>query len=575
MIIAGVDGCTAGWVAAIRHADGSIAVAVFGHFADLVALRPGLVAVDMPVGLPDRIGAAGRAPERVLRPLLGARQSSVFSVPSRSAVYAPDYRSACEAALATSDPPRKVSKQCFQLFRRMQEVDGLLRGEPALAGIVHESHPEGIFAGLNGWQPLDHPKKVKSRPNPAGLEERRALLEAAGLPRPLLVAPPPRGAGADDVLDAFACLVLAGRIRDGRATPLPDPPGRDSHGLPVAIWVPASPPSRAAAARAPAVPREEPRMSLPVTPDLIRAAHGRIRDHIRRTPLLQADPDLSPGAAVTFKLECLQHSGSFKARGAFNNLLSRAAPAAGVTAASGGNHGAAVALAARRLGLPARIFVPEISSPVKIAAIRAKGADVVVGGARYADAQAACDRHAAESGALLVHPYDTVETIAGAGTVALEWEEDQKALGLMPLDTVLVAVGGGGLVSGVGAWWGGRVRVIAVEPEGSCCLSAAFAAGRPVDVPVDSIAADSLGAKRAGDVVFEVSRKTVERVVLVPDDSIRAAQLKLWRDWRIAAEPGGAAALAALLSGRYTPAPGERVGVLLCGANVDPASLAG
>lgn len=316
-------------------------------------------------------------------------------------------------------------------------------------------------------------------------------------------------------------------------------------------------------------------MPLPVTPDLIRDAHDRIRAQIRRTPLLKGDPEVVPGVHVTFKLELLQHSGSFKARGAFNNLLSREAPKAGVTAASGGNHGAAVALAAQRLGLPARIFVPEISSPVKIAAIRAKGADVVVGGARYADAQAACDRYAAETGALLVHPYDTAETIAGAGTVALEWEQDQERMGLPPLDTVLVAVGGGGLVSGVGAWFDRRVKVIAVEPEGSRCLGAALEAGRPVDVPVDSIAADSLGAKRAGDLVFEIARQTVDRAVTVPDAAIRNAQLALWNGWRIAAEPGGAAAYAALLADRYVPAPGESVGVLLCGANVDPATLAG
>ncbi|MHB2168384.1 threonine/serine dehydratase [Alsobacter sp. R-9] len=316
-------------------------------------------------------------------------------------------------------------------------------------------------------------------------------------------------------------------------------------------------------------------MSLPVTADAIRDAYARIRSHVRRTPLLPVEPDLAPGATVTFKLECLQHSGSFKARGAFNNLLSRTAPAAGVTAASGGNHGAAVALAAQRLGLPARIFVPEISSPVKIAAIRDRGAEVVVGGARYADAQAACDRYAAESGALLVHPYDTAQTIAGAGTTALEWEQDQEKLGLAPLDTVLVAVGGGGLVAGMAAWWNGRVKVVAVEPEGSRCLAAALEAGQPVDVPVESIAADSLGARRAGDLVFAIAKEAVSASVLVPDAAIRDAQLRLWSNWRIATEPGGAAALAALTSGRYSPAPGERVGVLVCGANVDPATLAG
>jgi len=315
-------------------------------------------------------------------------------------------------------------------------------------------------------------------------------------------------------------------------------------------------------------------MSLPVTPDDIRAAHRRILAHARRTPLLPADAGAFGAAEITFKLEMLQHAGSFKTRGAFNNLLSRAVPAAGVTAASGGNHGVAVALASRRLGHPARIFVPEIASPVKVAAIESHGAEVVIGGARYADAQAACDRHAAASGALLVHPFDAAVTMAGAGTVALEWEEDQARLGLSPLDTVLVAVGGGGLVGGVAAWWQGRVKVVGVEPEGSRCLHAALAAGHPVDVPVESVAADSLGARRAGELAFAIARAAVDHVALVPDEAIRAAQRALWTQYRIAAEPGGAAALAALLAGAYAPRAGERVGVLLCGSNVDPASLA-
>lgn len=311
-------------------------------------------------------------------------------------------------------------------------------------------------------------------------------------------------------------------------------------------------------------------MTLPVTPDDIRGAHRRIASHVRRTPLFSAD---AGAAEVTFKLELLQHAGSFKTRGAFNNLLSRAVPAAGVTAASGGNHGVAVALAARRLGRPARIFVPEISSPVKVAAIRDHGAEVVIGGARYADAQAACDCHAAASGALLVHPFEGAVTVAGAGTVALEWEEDQARLGLAPLDTVLVAVGGGGLIAGVAAFWAGRVKVVGVEPEGSRCLHAALEAGRPVDVPVESVAADSLGARRAGELAFAIAREAVDHVALVPDDAIRAAQRELWARYRIAAEPGGAAALAALLAGGYQPRAGERVGVLLCGGNVDPVSL--
>jgi threonine dehydratase len=314
-------------------------------------------------------------------------------------------------------------------------------------------------------------------------------------------------------------------------------------------------------------------MPLPITPSDIQDAHRRIAGHVRRTPLLAADAGGDGAAAITFKLELLQHAGSFKARGAYSNLLSRTVPAAGVTAASGGNHGVAVALAARRLGHPARIFVPEISSPVKVAAIRGHGAEVVIGGARYADAQDACDRHAAASGALLVHPFEGATTVAGAGTVALEWEEDQARLGLDPIDTVLVAVGGGGLIAGVAAFWKGRVKVVGVEPEGSRCLHAALAAGRPVDVPVESVAADSLGARRAGELAFAIAREAVDHVALVPDDAIRAAQRDLWARYRIVSEPGGAASYGALLAGAYRPGPRERVGVLLCGGNVDPAIL--
>jgi threonine dehydratase len=243
-------------------------------------------------------------------------------------------------------------------------------------------------------------------------------------------------------------------------------------------------------------------------------------------------------------------------------------PAAGVAAASGGNHGAAVAYAAKKLGVKARIFVPEISAPAKVAVIRAHGAEIVIGGARYADAQEACDLHVAESGALRVHPFDADTTIAGQGTVAIEWEDDSG------LDTALVAVGGGGLVAGMATWWAGRVKVVGVEPEGSRALHAALEADGPVDVPVESVAADSLGARNVGALVHSVCRETVDHVALVADAAITAAQATLWRDWRIAAEPGGAAALAALISGAYRPAPGERVGVLLCGGNVDLARLA-
>ena len=203
-----------------------------------------------------------------------------------------------------------------------------------------------------------------------------------------------------------------------------------------------------------------------------------------------------------------------------------------------------------------------------MAVIRSHGAEVVIGGARYADAQAACDLYVAESGALRAHPFDAGTTIAGQGTVALEWEQDGP-----PLDTVLVAVGGGGLISGIGSWWAGRVKVVGVEPEGSCALHASLAAGEPVDVEINSVAADSLGARNTGDLVFSICADTVDHVALVSDDAIRDAQRVLWRDWRIASEPGGAAALAALASGAYRPEPGERVGVLLCGANVELAKL--
>ncbi len=303
----------------------------------------------------------------------------------------------------------------------------------------------------------------------------------------------------------------------------------------------------------------------------IRTAHERIAPRIRRTPVLDLAPgELGHDGPVSLKLEFLQHAGSFKSRGAFNSLLSQSIPAAGVTAASGGNHGAAVAFAARELGVPARIFVPEIASAAKIALIRRCGAEIVIGGARYADAQAACDAHAAASGALLIHPFSAAATMAGQGTIGPEWDEQHPGL-----DTVLVAVGGGGLVGGIASWWAGSTtRVVGVEPEGSSALHAALAAGGPVDVEVNSVAADSLGARNVGDLVYATCRGAVDHVALVTDDSIRDAQHRLWQDFRIASEPGGAAALAALLSGAYRPAPGERVGVLLCGANVDPRGLA-
>ncbi len=307
-----------------------------------------------------------------------------------------------------------------------------------------------------------------------------------------------------------------------------------------------------------------------LTPDDIRAAHARIAGHIRRTPTLTLPAEtFGTPVPVAMKLEFLQVTGTFKARGAFNTLLGGTMPAAGVCAASGGNHGIAVAHAAATLGIPARIFVPEISSPAKIARIRETGADLVVGGARYAEALAACEAFAAETGALSVHAYDAWPTMAGQGTVGLEWEADAG-----PLDTVLVAVGGGGLIGGIATWFGRRVKVVGVEPEGSRALHAALAAGGPVDVDVQSVAADSLGARNVFGRVFEAAKAHVDHVVLVSDDAIREAQKRLWLGLRAASEPGGAAALAALTSGAYRPAPGERVGVLACGANVDLAALA-
>ena len=271
------------------------------------------------------------------------------------------------------------------------------------------------------------------------------------------------------------------------------------------------------------------------------------------------------GAPIALKLELLQHSGSFKARGAFSNLLSRAVPEAGVVAASGGNHGAAVAFAARRLGIAATIFVPEISASAKVERIRALGATLVVGGARYEDARVASEAHAARTGAMTVHAYDQPETLRGQGTVGLELDADTVGF-----DTLLVAVGGGGLIGGVAAWFAGRVRVVAVEPETAPTLHAAFAAGEPVDAPAGGIWRRTVWRRRgSASCLFAIATRFVhEWVVLVTDAAIRAAQVALWDGLRVASEPGGAAAFAALLSGAYVPADGERVCVLVCGGNL-------
>ncbi len=301
-----------------------------------------------------------------------------------------------------------------------------------------------------------------------------------------------------------------------------------------------------------------------ITPERISRTEALIRPHVRRTPVLSVDMvDFGHAAfPVRLKLECLQHSGSFKARGAFSNLLQRDVPKAGVAAASGGNHGAAVAYAAMRLGVPATIFVPSVSPKAKTDRIRSYGAELVIAGDRYADALAASEAHVARTGAMSVHAFEQVETMLGQGTLGLEIEQD-----LPDIDTLLVAVGGGGLIGGIAAWLNGRVRIVAVEPEGSPTLHNAFAAGEPVDAPTEGIAADSLAPKRVGSLMFPIAQNYIERSILVSDDDIVAAQKALWDAVRVATEPGGAAAFGALLSGRYQPASGERVAVLVCGAN--------
>ncbi|MGO9828567.1 MAG: threonine/serine dehydratase [Myxococcaceae bacterium] len=302
----------------------------------------------------------------------------------------------------------------------------------------------------------------------------------------------------------------------------------------------------------------------------VTATARAIGGYVRRTPFITLAPNdlgLASGP-VTLKLELLQHSGSFKVRGAFANLALRSAPPVGVVAASGGNHGAAVAFAAKRFSLPAKIFVPRISSPAKIERIRNYGADLVVVGDSYADALAASEAWAADSEALKIHAFDQEETILGQGTLGLELEEQ-----VPELDTVMVSVGGGGLLAGLATWYGRRVRLVGVEPKGAPTLTQAMAAGRPVDCEAVGIAADSLGPRRVGELVFQMVQPCVDRVVLVGDEDIRSAQRKLWDLMRVAAEPGGVAALAALLSGAYRPGPTERVAVVISGGNTNPGHL--
>jgi threonine dehydratase len=298
--------------------------------------------------------------------------------------------------------------------------------------------------------------------------------------------------------------------------------------------------------------------------DEIAQTERMIRPYVRRTPVIEVDAaDFGLAAArLSFKLELVQHAGSFKTRGAFANLLTREIPRAGVVAASGGNHGVAVAYASMKLGIPAKIFVPAISSPSKIRRIRDYRAELAVTGDRYADALAASEVWTEQSGALSIHAFDQRETLLGQGTTGLEIEDQTP-----DLDTLLVAVGGGGLIAGIAAWFGGKVRVVGVEPEASPTLTMALQAGEPVDAPAGGIAADSLAPRRVGTLVYPIVKRHVDHVVLVPDDAIKRAQLALWQTLRVVAEPGGAAPFAALLWGRYEPRPGEHVGILLSGGN--------
>ncbi|MDW5327501.1 threonine/serine dehydratase [Plantactinospora sp. KLBMP9567] len=307
----------------------------------------------------------------------------------------------------------------------------------------------------------------------------------------------------------------------------------------------------------------------------VQEAAARIAGHVRTTPVARVEPDLAgPAGALWLKLEFLQHSGSFKARGAFNRVLAAAErgelPAAGVVTASGGNAGAAVGYAAKSLGVPAEVYVPTAAPAVKIGKLRQLGATVVRHGTEYAEAYDAAVKRAADTGALFCHAYDQPEICAGQGTLGLELLEQTGEL-----DTVLVAVGGGGLMAGVATALDGRARAVAVEPESASALHAALAAGGPVDVPVAGVAADSLGARRVGGIAYEVAVRAGVRSLLVSDAQIVQARRLLWSHYRVAVEHGTAAAMAALTSGAYRPVAGERLAVLLCGANTDPADLAG
>ncbi|VVE90236.1 threonine/serine dehydratase [Pandoraea bronchicola] len=307
-----------------------------------------------------------------------------------------------------------------------------------------------------------------------------------------------------------------------------------------------------------------------ITKDDIRGAAQRIAPYIRTTPVLRLEDGAFDVPGDTFlKLESLQVTGSFKPRGAFNRLLSEPVPPSGVITASGGNHGIAVAYAAQKLGARAEIYVPSLASALKRKMLTDLGAQIVVAGNTYVEALAASEVRAAQSGALQVHAFDDAATVAGQGTLAIELDAQ-----LPDIDTVMVAVGGGGLIGGIAAWFSGRVKIVAVEPAQCPTLNRALQARVPVDVETGGIAADSLGCRRIGNVPFSILLEAVDDAILVPDEQIRHAQRVLWEKFRIASEPGGATAFAALVSGAYVRSPGEKIAVIVCGGNVDPASFA-
>ena len=305
-----------------------------------------------------------------------------------------------------------------------------------------------------------------------------------------------------------------------------------------------------------------------ITKSNIADMFEQLTPFVRRTPVIDVEV---PGidVPVVLKLELLQHSGSFKARGAFANLLGAKVPESGVAAASGGNHGAAVAYVAGVLDIPAKIFVPEISSPAKIAKIKSFGADVVVAGENYRAALANCEDYLATSGAMSLHAYDAVATIVGQGTLAAEFSTQV----FDGVDTVLMAVGGGGLIGGAAAWYEGAVKLVGVESKGCPTLHRALDAGEPVQIKPQGLAADSLGASQIGDLMFPLAQKYVSKVVLVSDEEIAAAQKWLWENLRVMTEPGGACAFAALLSASYQPDDEERIGLVICGGNVALAGV--